>query len=198
MSLTGHARKHIISNKNSLVILSIPWRPYLPGHGDQVAKPLMSQLMSNNHCHPLLGTWRRMVAVIHECCFPIGDEPPVLHGTSTKVWDSYQVCRQWETGTFNEDGETWGGFVISDWGDSFIAGLRNDEQWSGLSQYSAMIMSPILTLATRSGNEEELFFVYQGRLFESGKATRFDDNFMWQWVQARRINILLHASPTPV
>ena len=84
--------EHVTAKKDSVVSWNTPSGSYLPGHCDQVAKPLVSQLVCNDHCHSLLGTRRCMVAIIHECCLPVGDESPVLHGTSTKVWDSYQVC----------------------------------------------------------------------------------------------------------
>lgn len=47
--------------------------------------------MSNNTGHSLLVVGGRLVLVIQQVGLPVGDEAPVLHGTSTKVRDGYLI-----------------------------------------------------------------------------------------------------------
>lgn len=47
--------------------------------------------MGNDHCHSLLCPRGCVVAIKHQCCLPISDETPVLHGPCPKVWDGYQI-----------------------------------------------------------------------------------------------------------
>ena len=51
----------------------------------------MNQLMGNNTGHPLLVVGGRLVLIIQQVGLPVGNEAPVLHGTSTKVRNGYLI-----------------------------------------------------------------------------------------------------------
>lgn len=51
----------------------------------------MNKLVGDNTGHSLLVVGRRLVLVIQQVGLPVGDEAPVLHGTSTEVRDGYLI-----------------------------------------------------------------------------------------------------------
>jgi hypothetical protein len=62
-----------------------------PIHGDQVAKPLMSQLVGNNVSNPILEFCIRLSFVVEDGCGSVGDEPPIFHGTHGELVNSKKI-----------------------------------------------------------------------------------------------------------
>lgn len=55
--------------------------------------------MGNNSSHFLLVVGRRLALIVQQVGLPVGDEAPVLHGTSTKVRDGYLIWTKRENST---------------------------------------------------------------------------------------------------
>lgn len=52
---------------------------------------LVGQLVCYDNSHSLFAGGRVSVLVVQKSCLPIGDQPPVLHGTSREVGNGKQV-----------------------------------------------------------------------------------------------------------
>src|SRR5262249_20069065 len=67
-----------------------------PGHGDEVARPLMGRLVGNDLEHGLAGPLRGILRVEEETVVEVSDAAPILHRAGVEVGNRDEVeLGQW-------------------------------------------------------------------------------------------------------